>query len=222
MKRVLLAVLGLCSSWAVAGGGGQPPAPHASPRSVPVLIFNFKPGDEITNGPFLCADGQAVFAEALPDALRLTRRGEILTLPKLTKPNQYGKDGVSWVNTGPDSAELTLGRTQPVKCYAPQSGDVYAQSLNLGVAQPYRCAGGEELWVSPVQIQALKMGTLSMVVLSQSHSGQAPVTTLLPQVRSASGIKYQSSQWTWVTNGREGRLERQGKTAVQQCQAEIK
>ncbi|WP_164473412.1 MliC family protein [Deinococcus psychrotolerans] len=219
MKRVLLAVLGLCSSWAVAGGGGQPPAPHASPRTVPVLIFNFTPGNETTNGPFLCADGQAVFAQVLPDALRLTRRGEVFVLPKLTKPDQYGQDGVSWVKTGQDSAELTLGRTQPVGCRAPQSGAELAQRFKAGAAQLYRCAGESELWVIPFRNDMLKM----VVVVSQSHSGQAPVTTtLLPQVRSASGIKYQSSQWTWLTNGREGRLEWQGKVAAQQCQTEIK
>lgn len=213
MKRVLLVVLGWCSSWASAGGAGQPP-PHASSRTVPVLIFNFTPGGQTTDGPFLCADGQAVFLETVPDALRLTRRGEVFVLPRITQPNQYGKDGVSWVKTGLGTAELTLGRTQPIRCRAPQSGAELTQRFKAGAAQPYRCAVGIELWAIPFWSETLNM----VVVLSRSQNGQAPVTTpLLPQVRSASGVNYQDSQWTWFTKGREGDLERRGQAVAQHC-----
>lgn len=244
MKRLLLSIFCSCTTLANADGAGQPPPQVSSSRTVPVVTFNFSsdskpenqpssgtaqkytyiaqhtevffwydPQSATTTAPFFCADHQDVFIEPVFKALRLTRRGEVFELPKLTKPDQYGKDGVSWVKTGSEVAELTLGRTQPIKCYAPQSDEVYAQAFNMAEPQPYQCAGGVQLWTTAVQLNTLKM----MVVVTKSQQGQLALTSFLPQVRSASGIKYQGSQWMWLSKGREGRLERQGKTVAQQC-----
>ena len=150
---------------------------------------------------FVCADGQRVFAEVTGDQLRLTRRGEVFVLPKLAQPGGYGENGVSWVSTQPKLAELTLGRTQPVTCRA--------AALPAGPTQFYRCTGGLRLAVTPYP---------DSVVIALQHPGAAArTTTILPQVRSASGAAYQNSHWTWRSRGNEGQLEGAGQELAREC-----
>ncbi|WP_420597485.1 MliC family protein [Deinococcus sp.] len=42
----------------------------------------------------------------------------------------------------------------------------------------------------------------------------------MPQVRSASGVKYQNSEWTWFSQGQEGFLEFRGKKVAQNCRSQ--
>ncbi len=199
MKRWRGLLVGVCLGWvgvgwAAAGGAGQPVQPP--PRTPAVVTAQLA-----SPGVFVCADGQRVFAEVTGDQLRLTRRGEVFMLPKLAQPGGYGENGVSWVSTEPESAELTLGRTQPVTCRA--------AALPAGPTQGYRCAQGLRLAVTLHP---------DSVVIALPHPGVAArTTTILPQVRSASGATYQHSRWTWRTKGNGGQLEGAGQGVAREC-----
>lgn len=223
MIRIWLAVVGACLGAAQAGGAG--PHPPTS-RTVPVLIINFSPGPPISNllasgtpisgEPFTCQDNQSVFAEVIPSGLRLTQRGEVFNLPKLAQPGGYGENGVSWVRTGPNTAELTLGRTQPLHCSLPASTEAIRAQFKFVSGQHYRCAADTEVLVT-----LLESGGQPLAFVHQRRGAQPwSSTLLLAQVRSASGTRYQNSAWTWFSQGRAGVLETQGKTVAQGCRLE--
>ncbi len=218
MKRVWLALFGVCLGAAQAGGAG--PRPPTS-RTVPVLIINSSAGPSplspsSPDGPFTCQDNQGVFAEVTPGGLRLTRRGEVFNLPKLAQPNGYGENGVSWVRTGPNTAELTLGRTQPLRCALPASAEALRAQFKFVSVQHYRCAADTEVLVS-----LLESAGQPFIAL-QHRRGAQPWSSppLLPQVRSASGTRYQNSEWSWFSQGRTRVLEFQGSKVAQACRLE--
>ena len=216
MNRLWLAVFGLYLGAAQAGGAGPPPNQLETSRTIPVLILNYSFKDSDSDGPFICSDGQGVFVEFTPNHLRLTRRGDVFVLPKLAQEGGYGENGVSWVSKVPRTAELTLGRTQPIQCQLPASAETFNAQINLRSAQQYGCADEMELLVA-----VLENAGQPLAAVSQSQRGQAVATTdFLPQVRSASGVKYQNSEWTWFSQGQEGFLEFRGKKVAQNCRSQ--
>lgn len=211
-------LFGLWLGAAQAGGAGPPPP---TSRTVPVLIFNFSSNtsaldQSLPDGPFACADGQGVFAELTPSGLRLTRRGEVFNLPELAQPGGYGENGVSWVRTGPITGELTLGRTQPLKCRLPASAEAVRTQFKAASAQHYRCAADVELLILLLESAGQPLAVVHQLRDARTWIGTPP----LPQVRSVSGVQYQNSGWIWFSVGKAGFLEYQGKKVAQGCRLE--
>ena len=193
MKGVWLAMVACCSGLAVAGGGGEPP----ESRTVPVFIMNFSAGGP--DGVFICDDGSTVFAEKVFSGtgdltVRLTRRGQV-----------YENGQALW-RAGANQQYTLMLRRAPLSCRPATATDA---ALSPGPGLNYRCENEISLAMVPfpeaVAVLSLKVG-------------QPPdVAGLLPQVRSASGVKYQNSEWTWFGEGREGFLEYHGKLVAQNC-----
>ena len=193
MKGVWLAMVAYCSGLAVAGGGGEPP----KSRTVPVFIMNFSAGGP--DGVFICDDGSTVFSEQVFSAtgevtLRLTRRGQV-----------YADGQTIWRVGAKQKYTLTLGQT-PLSCRPATAKDA---SFKPGPGLNYRCDDAISLAMVPFP---------EAVAILSFKVGQPPdVAGLLPQVRSASGVKYQNSEWTWFGKGREGFLDYHGQTVAQNC-----
>ncbi len=86
-------------------------------------------------------------------------------------------------------------------------------ALTRGAVQNYHCADGVSVAV---------VGSLRAVSITSFRRGQRPdLTGLLPQVTSASGEVYQNSEWSWRTEGRQGKLELHGKSVAQGCRLQV-
>ncbi|GAA4015427.1 hypothetical protein GCM10022631_29370 [Deinococcus rubellus] len=194
-------VFGLGLGVVRAGGAGAlPPVP--GPRTVPVIVMNFSAGDP--DGVFVCQDGSTVFieqvgfTEQVGDTLRLTRRGEV-----------YSNGQVLWKAGANQSYRLTLGQSVPLICRSTTSRDA---ALVPGGIQNYRCSNAVSLAVVPFP---------EAVAVTSFQAGQRPdIAGLLPRIRSASGVQYQNSEWTWLTGGQMGTLIFHGNTVAQGCRLE--